>query len=271
MKYIRTLKKQLEFTGRLVDFYDISAEAPPQMLTKTNFEENKYPKGMYSAIRIRTGEAELFQKDSSFHLTPDTLLLTLSRSIQTLHSREPATMCIYNFTSEKSPVFFQTDLLYHIPLSRQEEQLNQMMLSPERENNLAANSALHALFRLQYYSWISAYEAKRTAQVPYQDEIQRAAELIERDPGKKISYTELSRTLNLSERNFRKRFTQIIGMSPKAYQQDLRMRAAAAMLKEQDTTMAEISEELGYYSQFQFSRDFKKRFGVNPSEYKKQL
>lgn len=271
MKYVRALKKQLDFTGKLVDLYDISAEIAPCPGAKSNYEQNKYPKSMYSAIRVVSGEAVLHTRDEVIHLSQGSLFIVPSKSIKTLLSQQAVTMTIYNFTSEKAPVFFQTQQLYHIPYDRQEEHLKQMALSPERENELTANSALHALFRLQYYGWMTAYEKKSTGHGPYEKEIRQAAELIESDPGNKINFTELSQSLNLSERNFRKMFTIIMGMSPKAYQQELRLKTAASVLKDENRTMSEISEELGYYSQFQFSRDFKKRFGVTPSEYKKKI
>lgn len=270
MKYIRALKKQLEFTGKLVELYDISSEIPPSIVSKTDFEGNKYPKSMYSALRMVSGEALLNTKNNHIPLTQGSLYLIQSKLIQSLTSQAPVTMSVYHFTSEKVPVFFQTDQIYLIPYDRQEEQLKQMMLAPERENELAANSALHALFRLQYYSWVTAYKNKSTNHGPYEKEIRQVAERIESDPGKKISFTQLSESLNLSERNFRKMFTLIMGMSPKAYQQELRLKTAAYALRDGSVTMAEIAEDLGYYSQFQFSRDFKKRFGVTPTEYKKK-
>lgn len=270
MKTMRVLKKQLEFTGKLVDMFEWSGEILSASLQNT-VDENKYPKGMYSAIRVISGEGVLQTKDAETPLSQGALYFIHSRAVKAFHTKKPINLVIYNFTSEKSLIFFQPEQLYRIPYGRQEEQLNQMMLSPERETDLAANSALVALFRLQYYNWIDFYEKKSVVHHPYEKEIRQAAELIESDPGQKINFSDLSRSLNLSERNFRKMFTLIMGMAPKAYQQELRLKTAAAVLKEKERTMAEISEELGYYSQFQFSRDFKKRFGVTPSEYKKQI
>ena len=80
--------------------------------------------------------------------------------------------------------------------------------------------------------------------------------------------SELARELHLSERNFRKYFTEEMGVSPKAYLQTVRLQRAKELLRTPGQSISEISESVGYYSQFQFSRDFKKEFGLTPSAYR---
>lgn len=269
MRYIRALKKQLDFKARLIDIYDMNGEPLPPMLIPSEQEAVKYPKSTYCALRVNAGTLHLILRDEEIALPPNSLWIAQSKKIESVKAQGTVTVTFYNFSNEKAPAFFRPDRVYHVPFTRLEEQLKQTMLLPERENELALNSALHALFQAQYYGWISAYEKKDTAHSPYEEEIRKTAELIESDPGKKINFSQLSKSLNLSERNFRKLFTAVMGMSPKSYQQELRLKTAASILKEDERTMAEVSEELGYYSQFQFSRDFKKRFGVTPTDYKK--
>ena len=50
-----------------------------------------------------------------------------------------------------------------------------------------------------------------------------------------------------------------------AYKNERRLGAARLLLKEESVT--EVARRLGYSSIYVFSRAFKNRFGVSPSEY----
>ena len=66
---------------------------------------------------------------------------------------------------------------------------------------------------------------------------------------------------------FRKTFTEVMGLSPIAYVQRLRMEKAKEMLRSDYGTLTELSLSLGYPSLYDFSRAFKKHVGVAPSKY----
>lgn len=62
-------------------------------------------------------------------------------------------------------------------------------------------------------------------------------------------------------------FKQYNGISPAKYIILLRMKTALSMLKENRYTISQISFALGYKNQFYFSNEFKKHYGLPPSEY----
>lgn len=49
------------------------------------------------------------------------------------------------------------------------------------------------------------------------------------------------------------------------------MQNAAQILQTSDFSINKVSEKLGYSSPFQFSRDFKKYYGVSPNSYRKKI
>ena len=49
---------------------------------------------------------------------------------------------------------------------------------------------------------------------------------------------------------------------------EARLEHAKDLLRAGEQSISEISEAVGYYSQFQFSRDFKKEYGLTPSDYR---
>ena len=57
-------------------------------------------------------------------------------------------------------------------------------------------------------------------------------------------------------------------MSPKKLIISLRMKKALELLKNENYTISEIADKLGYKNQFYFSKEFKEYYGVSPINYK---
>jgi YesN/AraC family two-component response regulator len=62
----------------------------------------------------------------------------------------------------------------------------------------------------------------------------------------------------------------ISGYSPKDYIRIVRMRKAGKLLSDPSTSVSEVAFEVGYSDADYFSKQFKKHFGENPSEYQKR-
>lgn len=65
-------------------------------------------------------------------------------------------------------------------------------------------------------------------------------------------------------------FKTVTGETIQNYYQSRRLRAAQLLLKEQNLKLAEIANLLRYSSIYAFSRAFKDKFGMAPSEYRKK-
>lgn len=85
-----------------------------------------------------------------------------------------------------------------------------------------------------------------------------------------ISIKELTPDLGLSDVQFSRRFYKAVGVTPMDYLTSLRMRKARKYLLETDKTMEDIAESVGYQNGFYFSRIFKKKVGITPSEFRKR-
>jgi len=73
----------------------------------------------------------------------------------------------------------------------------------------------------------------------------------------------------LSARRFRQVFEQATGQSPKKYFDKLRLDTAAEMLLTTPYSIEQLTEKLGYSSQFHFSKAFKASFGKSPGSFRK--
>ncbi len=85
-----------------------------------------------------------------------------------------------------------------------------------------------------------------------------------------ITVSEISAKIGLDRRYLSRIFSERKGMSIKSYITDVRMQAAKFFLTE-GKSVALTAELVGYNDQFNFSKMFKKHFGISPSEMRKTL
>ncbi len=83
-----------------------------------------------------------------------------------------------------------------------------------------------------------------------------------------ISICELAKKMNVSESTLAKRFKKETGMSIGNYREQLIMNRARQLLAMGKMTVGEVADELGFGDRLYFSKYFKQRQGMTPSEYK---
>lgn len=72
---------------------------------------------------------------------------------------------------------------------------------------------------------------------------------------------------NVSEVYLRKLFVKHLKMTPKQYLQNIRLQRAKQILSEGRVKMGDVSEQCGFQSSYNFSRFFKEKMGLTPTEY----
>lgn len=85
-----------------------------------------------------------------------------------------------------------------------------------------------------------------------------------RDFGQELSVEELAREANMSASTFHQHFKQVTQSSPLQYIKRLRLLKARMLLSHGDLNVNQAATETGYRSVHQFSRDYKRYFGVSP-------
>lgn len=91
---------------------------------------------------------------------------------------------------------------------------------------------------------------------------------IESNLDKKISVTELSRTMHVTADHFSKIFKKATGLSPHEYIYDKRMERAKALLASTDMENENIGKAIGIQNVKTFVRLFTKKYLVTPEEWK---
>jgi AraC-like DNA-binding protein len=125
-------------------------------------------------------------------------------------------------------------------------------------------------------SIIETYLARRQAGSrlwrgsPFADlRIRRALALLRARPNKELNMDELASQVGLSRSRFYDLFHLSTGHSPRAYLDMLCIESAIAKLASGSAKIAEVSAELGFSAQSNFTRFFQHRVGVAPSEYRR--
>ena len=81
---------------------------------------------------------------------------------------------------------------------------------------------------------------------------------------------EMADMVDLSQPHLQKLFRAETGLSPLAYLKNLRLDLARTLLEDSFQQVKQICVETGLYNQSHFASDFKKRFGLTPTEYRKE-
>lgn len=71
----------------------------------------------------------------------------------------------------------------------------------------------------------------------------------------------------MSERNFRRKFVDFVGMSPKQYAGIIRVKSFSKRYKSSRLNYNDILYDLGYNDQAHFNKDFRKVVGASPGMY----
>lgn len=115
-----------------------------------------------------------------------------------------------------------------------------------------------------------APNASPPAAPPRDGVVQRAVELMQGDLKRRWTVATLAKAVGVSRAVFARRFAAALGTSPIAHLTALRLARAAQRLTESDAGMAELGAEVGYESEFAFSRAFKRAFGLPPATFRRR-
>ncbi len=147
------------------------------------------------------------------------------------------------------------------------EVLNDQFLSHERLE-----------FNLQelMISIVESYLARRQSGArmwrgsPFADNrIRKALALLRAHPNKEVNMNELASQVGLSRSRFYDLFQVSTGRSPRSYLDMLCVESAIAKLSSGSGKIAEVSAELGFSAQSNFTRFFQQQVGIPPSEYRR--
>ncbi|WP_422660647.1 AraC family transcriptional regulator [Paenibacillus sp. EC2-1] len=98
--------------------------------------------------------------------------------------------------------------------------------------------------------------------------LKRSIEYIEMHAAEGISVQQVAEWAGVSRTYFSTMFSNQTGMTPMMYITKVRMDRAMRMLVDTDCSITEIAYTLGYPTLYSFTRAFKNKFSLSPTEYR---
>lgn len=86
-----------------------------------------------------------------------------------------------------------------------------------------------------------------------------------------IDIPTLAQRLGVSTSTLHHSFKDLMAMSPMQYLKELRLHRARLMMVTEDLSVGEAAFRVGYGSPSQFSREFKRQFGLSPGQAKQEI
>lgn len=229
------------------------------------------PDDLFGIFRTYRGVGKIVTKSKTYYLNKGSLIILKISDILTYNppkDNEWEYVCV-NYTSPKHIPYFSHNTIYEIPFFEDEKGTIKAILDISNKTV----SIYKVLTRLRVteliFMWAESHLNKQVEVLPHAEEVENCLIYINENLESPLRTAELAKKYRLSESSFYRAFLAVVGLSPKSYIVQQRLTKAAFLLKNTAKTVQAVSYEVGYYSEFQFSRDFKKRYGTSPSFYRK--
>jgi len=102
----------------------------------------------------------------------------------------------------------------------------------------------------------------------YQKTVEKAKYLMESNVLSAIDLSSISDQLGISTSRLNEIFKTYTSMTPYQYYIQIKIYKAESLLEQQDLSVKEVAHKMGFEDQYYFSRLFKNKTGVSPSEWK---
>jgi len=100
------------------------------------------------------------------------------------------------------------------------------------------------------------------------DRLKVVLEYLRENYSRQISVAEAAAMCGFSASHFMKLFRELTGFSFVQYVKQLRLEAAARLLRENGERISEIAEETGFHNLSYFTRAFEAKYRMTPSAYR---
>lgn len=102
-----------------------------------------------------------------------------------------------------------------------------------------------------------------------ENRIRRLLEEIEANPGSDWTIRSMAQAIGLSHSQVSRLFLVYVGSTPATYVRVVRLRRAEMLLSESHLSVKEIAYLVGFRGASHFSKEFKSKTGLSPSEYRR--
>jgi len=120
-----------------------------------------------------------------------------------------------------------------------------------------------------YYRLLSGQQGDKLRQLvtngSHTHRIAQAIDWLKLHLDEPVVIADLASRCGMSVSGFHQHFKEITQLSPLQYQKNLRLMEARRLVKMNDLQISQIAMQVGYESPSQFSREYKRLFGISPN------
>jgi len=222
-----------------------------------------------------------------FPLSRETLLFLnpgVVTEVRPAEGTQPAQLVIFEASADwlrgRFPAVFESGLrpfpAASEPITQRIRQLLDTLAIEVLNDQFLSHERLEFMLQELVLSIVETYVARRQAASrlwrgsPFADlRIRRALALLRARPNKELNMNDLASQVGLSRSRFYDLFHLSTGHSPRAYLDLLCVETAIARLSSGTAKIAQVSAELGFSAQSNFTRFFQQQVGIPPSEYRR--
>lgn len=144
-----------------------------------------------------------------------------------------------------------------------------LALYESRGNGFVHAVGMTGRLYLLFSFFIREASVPRNRKDSYLSYAQKGADYISRYYSYPITVDSIAKYVGISRSHLYRAFQLHTGVSPKEYLSDFRIKQACSLLKHSDLSITAISTSVGFENNLYFSKAFRKRKGVSPSDYAK--
>jgi AraC-like DNA-binding protein len=121
-------------------------------------------------------------------------------------------------------------------------------------------------------AWLAVHDTPGPSWLAALGDIQIGTALarLHAQPDRPWTIESLAAEVAMSRAAFARRFTRLVGEAPLAYLTGWRLNLAARRLRDTDDPIAAVAGQVGYGSEYSFSRAFTRHHGQPPGRYRRQ-
>ncbi len=267
--------------GYAFDVFLVSGMTPIEKGSVLDFIIDR-PNGMKGYIMNLTvkGRGKIFSGEHEFIVEPGDLLLFPLEAVHYYGRADDSNEWYHRWVYFRPRAYWadwlrwphEVERVGHIKLADEQlaNEFDSLFLNIEETHKeirpMSEQLAMNLLERLL----IRCYEVSSLADhAPMDHRILEACQILSASLSAEVSIEELAEQVFLSPSRLAHLFREQVGVSIVRWREDQRIIRAKLLLQTTPLPVAVIGQQTGYDDQLYFSRVFKKRVGVSPSEYRK--
>lgn len=254
----------------IVEFLDRGGGFLITNLLKQHWEKDKYsyitnPRQDYGLLLLISGEVKFTSKEQTMTVKKGDVVYLPKNSFYEAIFEDKADDYLINFdieAKEKSVCSSAPMLL----LRNASASCFKYFFELVEENFVEKKNSLRSRGRF-YLLWDSiANHAFEFSSIDART-VERAKDMLY--GAEELSISEIALKCGISESGLRRKFKEIVGVSPREYRMSMKLNRAKYLLESTDMSVSDISDSLNFYDSAYFCKTFKSHTGVTPMEYSK--